>query len=160
MGRQLAILKRIYQSYDLIIGRILERQKKVIADAIAQSTPSSPNVSNLQSLASSQITEAYAGHAVDDAAFAVPLSAAASVRFERLKDRINLYALSEIQDCLDEKETLTNLVIPSQQFKVSTCILIPTSELQSHNPERIPICRKTHPLHHHPHKRHSLLPTR
>ena len=110
MGRQLAILKRIYQSYDLIIGRILERQKRVIARANAQSIPSSPNLSNSQILAQNQDTESQAGFTVDDTSFSVPMSPAASVRFERLKDRINLYALSEIQDCLNEKETLTNLV--------------------------------------------------
>ena len=42
--------------------------------------------------------------------FGAPLSSAASVRFERLRDRINLYALSEIQECLDEKESLVFLV--------------------------------------------------
>ena len=42
--------------------------------------------------------------------FGAPLSSAASVRFERLRDRINLLALSEIQECLDEKESLVFLV--------------------------------------------------
>lgn len=42
--------------------------------------------------------------------FGAPLSSAATVRFERLRDRINLYALSEIQECLDEKESLVFLV--------------------------------------------------
>ena len=43
----------------------------------------------------------------------VALASTATVRFARLKDRINLYALSEIQECLDEKESLV--------FLVSTC---------------------------------------
>ena len=42
--------------------------------------------------------------------FGAPLSQAAIVRFERLLDRINLYALSEIQECLDEKDALVFMV--------------------------------------------------
>ncbi len=41
---------------------------------------------------------------------AVPLSPTATVRFERLLDRINHLALNEIQECLDEKESLVFLV--------------------------------------------------
>lgn len=40
----------------------------------------------------------------------VPLSSTATVRFERLLDRINHLALNEIQECLDEKEALVFLV--------------------------------------------------
>lgn len=47
---------------------------------------------------------------VEQPSYGVPVSTAASVRFERLKDRITLYALSEIQDCIDEKEALVMLV--------------------------------------------------
>ena len=47
---------------------------------------------------------------VDTKTFGAPLSAAATVRFERLRDRINHYAISEIQECLDEKEALVFLV--------------------------------------------------
>lgn len=45
-----------------------------------------------------------------DQSYGVSLSPAAVVRFERLRDRIKLYALSEIQDCLDDKESLVFLV--------------------------------------------------
>lgn len=47
---------------------------------------------------------------VDTKTFGAPLSVAATVRFERLRDRINHYAISEIQECLDEKEALVFLV--------------------------------------------------
>lgn len=49
----------------------------------------------------------------DDKSYGVSLSPAAVVRFERLRDRIQLYALSEIQDCLDDKESLVFLVCSS-----------------------------------------------
>ena len=106
-GRQLAVLKRIYQSYALIIERILDRQR--LPDTSAKSTHNH--------FASHRALE-HEGHqplpngevAVENLTFEVPLASAATVRFERLKDRINLYALSEIQDCLDEKESLVFMV--------------------------------------------------
>lgn len=52
------------------------------------------------------------GEPLSTQTYGVSLSSAATVRFERLRDRINLYALSEIQECLDEKESLVFLVCP------------------------------------------------
>lgn len=82
-GRQLSVLKRMYQSYELIIQRILDKQKSPLPSS---GTPS------------------------DATTFGAPLSPAATVRFERLQDRITHYAISEIQECLDEKEALVFLV--------------------------------------------------
>ena len=42
--------------------------------------------------------------------YGVPISSAAALRFERLKDNITLYALSEIGACLDEKNSLMSMV--------------------------------------------------
>lgn len=101
IGRQLAVLKRIYQSYATIINRILDRQKLTTS-----SLPSS-DTQNLIDSSSAQ-------------ALGVPISSAASVRFERLKDRINLFALSEIEDCLQEKESLVFLVCFIEPFWIFT----------------------------------------
>ena len=38
------------------------------------------------------------------------MSHGATVRFETLRDRIRQYALSEIQECIDEKEALVQVV--------------------------------------------------
>lgn len=100
-GRELAVLKRMYQSYALIIERILDRQKPLDSST---GDPSSMNGSHSQTL----ISEGAVTSEIQS--FGAPLSSAATVRFERLRDRINLYALSEIQECLDEKESLVFLV--------------------------------------------------
>ena len=97
IGQQLGVLKKIYQSYALIIDRILDRQKPV-------------DVSNSTQLLQESVSEDKAMLTARSVKYAVPLSSAATVRFERLRDRINSYALSEIQDCLDEKESLVFLV--------------------------------------------------
>ena len=106
-GRQLAVLKRIYQSYALIIERILDRQK--LPDSSAKSTH---NHFASHRMLEHEIDEALPNGvvALEHQTFEVPLASAATVRFERLRDRINLYALSEIQDCLDEKESLVSVV--------------------------------------------------
>ena len=46
----------------------------------------------------------------EDKATNVCLTSSAGVRFERLLDRIRLYALNEIQDCLAEKESVVLMV--------------------------------------------------
>ncbi|KAF2657488.1 hypothetical protein K491DRAFT_626337 [Lophiostoma macrostomum CBS 122681] len=119
IGCQLSVLKRVYQSYGLIIERVLKKQEATIA-----SLKNSHIVSGVESLASSlphmsspgpQIPEA-------DSLLGVSLSSAARVRFERLKDRIALYALSEIQQCIDQKESLVmmnfNLIAIKESFSV------------------------------------------
>lgn len=110
IGCQLAVLKRVYQSYELIIDRVLKKQEATLA-----SLKNSRIVSGADSLASShpqmgspQIPEA-------DSLLGVSLSSAARVRFERLKDRIILYALSEIQECIEQKDSLVMMV--SQYLK-------------------------------------------
>ena len=106
-GRQLAVLKRIYQSYALIIERILDRQK--LPDSSAKSTH---NHFASHRTHENEVNEALPNGvvALEHQTFEVPLASAATVRFERLRDRISLYALSEIQDCLDEKESLVSVV--------------------------------------------------
>ncbi|KAL2043302.1 hypothetical protein N7G274_003608 [Stereocaulon virgatum] len=111
-GRQLGVLKRMYQSYAMIIDRILARQKPVYS-----SSGDTANASNSGHQTKQLFQESNAFRALsfnedtttDSPTFGVRLSAAATVRFERLRDRINHYAISEIQECLDEKEALVFL---------------------------------------------------
>ena len=139
-GRQLAILKRIYESYNLIIQRITngpqqtsdspqralneQRQNlhKISDDPQSISRVVSYNDFKydttedidepLLDTAPQQTVEATA------TAYGVPISPAAAVRFERLKDRISLYALSEIRSCLDEKDSLMTLVCLVSWFRM------------------------------------------
>lgn len=117
VGRQLGVLKRMYQSYALIIERILERQKPVRTptarkpDQLSDHTAQVVHDVSLGKVEHSTDTQTF-GEPLSTQNYGVSLSSAAAVRFERLKDRINLYALSEIQECLDEKEALVFLVCP------------------------------------------------
>ncbi len=116
VGRQLAVLKRMYQSYETIIERVLER--KGAADPRPALSTHSTSANPLKHARSDK---GHANHqpaapwhiaAEEVSGLRAALSPAAIVRFERLKDRISLYALNEIQDCLDEKESLTIMVSP------------------------------------------------
>ncbi|KAH7130610.1 hypothetical protein B0J11DRAFT_483325 [Dendryphion nanum] len=121
IGCQLAVLKRVYQSYSLIIERVLKKQEATLAslknshivsglDSLASSVPIVPNPSSVPMIPES------------DSLLGVSLSSAARVRFERLADRIALYALSEIQECIDQKESLVmmnfNLIAIKESFSV------------------------------------------
>lgn len=124
IGRQLAVLKRIYQSYDLIIARVLERQKPLINAAGEPGKLKWP----LLVAGEAPITSG----SLASSSFGVALSAPAIVRFERLKDRINLYALGEIQDCLDEQESLVFLVSLEDSCRDRSTANITFTEFQPH----------------------------
>lgn len=115
LGRRLAVLKNLYQSYELVITRILQRQR-LLRDEAAQyrremlhktgnvSNDADYNDSGRMPFGLTDISGAM------DYTAGVRLTSAAVGRFERLADRIRLYCLSEIETCLAEKETLTFMV--------------------------------------------------
>ncbi|KAI9839844.1 MAG: hypothetical protein M1819_000034 [Sarea resinae] len=125
IGRQLGVLKRLYQSYELIIERVLEKQKPATLRQL-QANDSFVGLSHMgvsvDDEAPFQISMTPQTVLGDADMLGTTLSPAAIVRFERLKDRIRLYALSEIQECLDEKESLVlvnfNLIAIKESFSV------------------------------------------
>ena len=110
IGRQLTVLKQMYQSYAQMISRLLHRYR------IQAQNPHSPLLTRFDSNPNaSQLVETY-----DDldqsrsplqspplrTSSGIHISIAALMRFERLLDRIHLYALNEIEHCLNEKESM------------------------------------------------------
>jgi len=106
MGRQLAVLKRMYRSYESIIDRVLEKQEPTLASL------KNSNVlgSGLESMTAS-VTQHQMPESPSQSVLGVSLTSPARVRFERLKWRIQLYALTEIEECLDQKESLVMMVV-------------------------------------------------
>jgi hypothetical protein len=110
IGRQLAGLKRIYQGYDMIIDRLLEKREPSLASlkasqAFQNQDVDSPTASQVQMLSDSQFL------------IGVSLSTPARVRFERLKHSIRLYAVSEIEECLAQRDALVMMVSDILAFK-------------------------------------------
>lgn len=94
VGRQLTALKLVYQSYELAIHRILKHSMVAYredweSDDVAR-THGRGNSPSMQS--------------------GMTLPTAAVDRFERLLDRIRLYALTEVEECLRQKESLVFMV--------------------------------------------------
>ncbi|KAJ5082526.1 hypothetical protein N7532_011569 [Penicillium argentinense] len=113
LGRRLGVLKRLYQSYELIMRRVLQRQR-LLRDETRLSHP--PPVSfgttfgdEFSDMRQGSLATNGSFPSTSDKPVGVLLSSAAVARFERLADRINLYCLSEIETCLTEKESLTFL---------------------------------------------------
>ncbi|KAJ6164016.1 hypothetical protein N7470_002688 [Penicillium chermesinum] len=111
LGRRLAVLKRVYQSYELIMRRVLQRQRGLRDEARTNPKPLLSHMGTLSEtdfdLRQGSLSNGQFG--TSDKTVGVLLSSAAVARFERLVDRINLYCLSEIETCLSEKDSLTFL---------------------------------------------------
>ncbi|KAL1983870.1 hypothetical protein VTN96DRAFT_9794 [Rasamsonia emersonii] len=112
LGRRLAVLRRVYKSYEQIVVRLLQRQRLLRDEARSQrENPFLVNGSNetdVHDSIYSMSRSAILGTAEQyDMPVGVRLSSAAVGRFERLADRIQLYCLSEIESCLIEKDSLT-----------------------------------------------------
>ncbi|KAI6858707.1 hypothetical protein KC338_g7611 [Hortaea werneckii] len=102
IGRELGVLKRHYQSYTRIVDRLLEPRPATAASLensrIASSETSQAPLDTVRPL----ITER-------ESMLGVSLSSAARVRFKRFKDQIDLYALSEVDDYMKQKESLISM---------------------------------------------------
>lgn len=135
IGRQLSVLKRLYQSYELMIDRLLEKQEHSLASLKNSHVLTHQNSSGVESMASSvpQVSES-------QSVLGASLSSAARVRFERLKYRIRLYALSEIEECMNQKESLVMMVSPSQLDLNSPITDDSSKELQPHRHQRVLLC--------------------
>lgn len=105
IARKLNILKRMYETYAVIIDRVLYKHENAAITSrmdrgeMGIVVPSSPT------------GEAGSAHILG-----VPLHQEANKRFERLKDRINLYALAEIEDCLEEQAGLVDMALNLMTF--------------------------------------------
>ncbi|MCJ1328269.1 hypothetical protein MMC10_004945 [Thelotrema lepadinum] len=104
LGHQLSVLKRMYEGYNLIIQRITNRPHMLNA---------APMKLGYSGLSERDANGSRSGtlelEKTQAEGYGVPISSAAALRFERLKDNITLYALSEIGACLDEKNSLMSM---------------------------------------------------
>src|SRR5579862_7422947 len=89
----------------MIIDRILERQKPK-----NQLHRSLQGASDHQHVTSPRPGKRSHSDGHLDGAQGATLSSSAYLKFQRLGDRIDLYVLSEIQQCIDEKESLVFMV--------------------------------------------------
>jgi len=107
-GRQLAVLMRMYEGYELLIDRLLEKREPTLASLKNSAVASGDH----------SLTTSRQDLMTDSQVIGVSLSSAARVRFERLKQNVRLYAISEIEECLRLKESLVMMVSSSRASNV------------------------------------------
>jgi len=114
IGKELSVLRRHYQSYERIIDRLLEPQI-----ATAASLQGSRIVSEAASRPASSLDTVRGPLLVTEkeSMLGVSLTSASRARFKRLKDLIDLYALSEVDEYIKQKEALVAMVsLPHEQI--------------------------------------------
>lgn len=106
IGNQLGVLKRHYESYIRVIDRVIEPPSATPASLnssqILRTTSDESFGKDQMAMVANPITEA-------NSLLGTSLSSASRVRFERLKDLIYLYALSEVKDYLVQKDGLVQM---------------------------------------------------
>ncbi|KIW87678.1 uncharacterized protein Z519_11652 [Cladophialophora bantiana CBS 173.52] len=111
IGTQLTVLKLMYESYEWIVSRLLHSQRLAMdANSLLlspQSTFHNPDLkTGSHQSPGAQLAAYEEGFLADDSRSNVKLSFSAVARFERLLGRIRLYALTEIDECIKQKESL------------------------------------------------------
>lgn len=102
IGRELGVLRRHYESYTSIVDRLLEPQS-----ASAASLQNSQVVSSDSRVSLDTIRPVVREKA---SMLGVSLSSAARVRFRRLRDLLDLYALSEVEEFIEQRDSLVTMV--------------------------------------------------
>jgi len=115
VGGELGVLERHFRSYIQIIDRILEGPAR---------SHGKLNMSTSQYSADLTIEREYTPNQDFDSQpiriaslLGVNPGPAATIRFERLKDMISLYALSEVQEYLARKQNMVEMVCNDMSMK-------------------------------------------
>ncbi|KIW83410.1 hypothetical protein Z517_02655 [Fonsecaea pedrosoi CBS 271.37] len=112
IGTQLTVLKLMYESYEWIVSRLLHSQRLAMDANSLLLQPRGTFHEHNHDLKlghhtpTSQLAPYEEGFLADDSRSNVKLSFSAVARFERLLGRIRLYALTEIDECIKQKESL------------------------------------------------------
>lgn len=139
LGRQLVVLKRLYEAYQIVIGKLLTRHEALekartlsTSHTGAQTTHAANDTLNLVYTTSGGSTEApdmqssnssSTAHNTNDSRHTsnAYLNYHAVDRFERLQDRINSLVLTEIEEDINLKNQLLNMVSKSASFERIPC---------------------------------------
>ncbi|KAA8913534.1 hypothetical protein FN846DRAFT_897178 [Sphaerosporella brunnea] len=116
LSRQLAILRRMYETKKIIVDNILNRQENstsklhgVPPPVEEETDPNDPSV-------------VFAMTMGDSSVLGVPLQPLSIAKFERLRDRITLYVLGELDALLSEKNELETLTFNLISLKQSDTV--------------------------------------
>ena len=112
IGNELGVLKHHFEGYTRLIERLLEPK------TVTNSSLQNYRVATRLSQASlDTVRQAVTGQ---DCTLGVSLGSPTRVRFERLKDLIDLYALTEIEESIKQKDSMVAMV--SYFFPLTTSL--------------------------------------
>ncbi|RPA80421.1 hypothetical protein BJ508DRAFT_415413 [Ascobolus immersus RN42] len=111
ISRQLTILTRMYETYGIIINRLLKTHENARYAAHLDQPEKMEEIARNKD-----------GLIGDEKILGVPLHSEANKRFERLHDRIKLYALGEIEDCMREQRALVELTLNLISFRQQSSV--------------------------------------
>lgn len=103
IGNELGVLRRHYNAYLRIIDRILEPRDPTLAslqNSQVVGSDDSDSISTVRLRMNAILVRE------KDSMIGVSLSSAALVRFRRLRDLIDIYALKEVEEYTKQKESL------------------------------------------------------
>lgn len=104
IGKELSVLRAVYRSYQSIIERIVQRHRRSAMLMNAQSWNAADPLRTKSSWSNSSTDINETSDANNQ------LTTSAVSRFERLQDRISLCAITEVDECLKEKDDMVMMV--------------------------------------------------
>lgn len=104
IGNELGVLRRHYDAYLRIIDRLLEPQEHTLASLQNSQVAGFDDSGSTATVRPPMNDESLLRE--DESTSGVSLSWAALVRFRRLRDLIDLYALKEVEEYMKQKESL------------------------------------------------------
>lgn len=104
IGNELGVLRRHYDAYLRIIDRLLEPQEHTLASLQNSQVAELDDSGSTATVRPPMNDESLLRE--DESTSGVSLSWAALVRFRRLRDLIDLYALKEVEEYMKQKESL------------------------------------------------------
>ena len=104
IGTELGVLRRHYESYNRLIDRLLEPVSATTASLQNSAIVSEASRTSLDTVRP-VVTE-------KESMLGVGMTSAARTRFKRLRDLIDLYALSEVEEYIKQKDSLVTMVSP------------------------------------------------
>lgn len=116
IGNELGVLRRHYDAYLRIIDRLLEPQEHTLASLQNSQVAGFDDSGSTVTVRPPMNDESLLRE--DESTSGVSLSWAALVRFRRLRDLIDLYALKEVEEYMKQKESL---------LAMASSFFIPTS---------------------------------
>ena len=135
IGKQLTTLKLVYKSYQAVVERLLERHRSLLAQDHIGRRDSSSGLFRAFSDKFTNESAPFEAKALGDAHFR--LSTNALARFERLLDRIEICALTEVDECLKEMDALVLMVSHPEELLIMNPRLTTDAELQPSLTQRV-----------------------